>query len=209
MTTELILVRHGLTDDNLAGLWTGWRDTPLSPRGTKQAHLTAEAISRKCTIHQVYTSPLQRAFVTASILGEALGLDPIVHDGLKEINFGDVEGMTDLEFKASFPHLWDGAMDRRDPHFAWPSGESRQQFWSRAQRTMNEIVAGGRGKSTLVVTHGGVISSFLAEMLAGDAFLWPDYLVKNCSFTRLQLAGKEAVLIEYDACDHLNGSPAL
>ena len=89
---RLLLVRHGESDANSAGVHQGWYDSPLSARGEAQAVATARALAARDDIRPVavYASPLARAWRTGLAIGAALGLTPVPHPGLREINVGAV-----------------------------------------------------------------------------------------------------------------------
>lgn len=90
--TIIYLVRHGKTDfigKKLSGNLPG---IPLNEGGRNQAQKTGKYLST-LPIKAIYASPIQRAQETAGIIGEATRLDTITVDFLREINFGDLQGM--------------------------------------------------------------------------------------------------------------------
>ena len=92
---RLLLVRHGETEANVARQWTGLIETELTERGRAQIaavarHLAAELDEPAA----IYTSPLKRARRTAEGIGRALDLEPVVVENLREINFGQLDGVT-------------------------------------------------------------------------------------------------------------------
>jgi broad specificity phosphatase PhoE len=82
---ELILVRHGQSTANARGTWQGQMDFPLSDEGRKQAGMAGLALSRE-TFDGLYSSPLSRAFETASIIRARTGFrgEVIRVEGLSE-----------------------------------------------------------------------------------------------------------------------------
>ena len=62
----LILMRHGQSMWNAAGLFTGWVDVPLSPTGIDEAREAGRAIAH-LPIDEVHVSTLIRAQMTAMI----------------------------------------------------------------------------------------------------------------------------------------------
>src|SRR5919202_5816875 len=91
--STLFLVRHGETDSNLRGLLHGQADVPLTDRGVAQAGRIAARLAREPGIAALYASPLERAHHTARLIGAAIGREPVLHPGLMEIDFGEVEGL--------------------------------------------------------------------------------------------------------------------
>lgn len=84
-------IRHGQTDWNVEGRFQGNMDIPLNETGIAQAH-AAKSILANLPITHIYSSPLQRARVTADIANEALGLGITDISDLMEVNFGVMEG---------------------------------------------------------------------------------------------------------------------
>jgi broad specificity phosphatase PhoE len=89
--TFLTFVRHGTTEWIEQGRLHGVSDAPLSLRGQQEARLAAQALADR-HFDAFYTSPLGRARETAAIIGQAIGLEPIPLDGLREMDFGWLEG---------------------------------------------------------------------------------------------------------------------
>ncbi|KAI0882611.1 phosphoglycerate mutase-like protein [Annulohypoxylon maeteangense] len=73
---RILLVRHGESVDNVAGLYAGSRDSPLTNHGVLQTkRLGAHLAKRQETIgpiKYIFTSNLQRAYQTAEAVAEAL-----------------------------------------------------------------------------------------------------------------------------------------
>src|SRR5690554_970725 len=101
--TLLYLVRHGETDWNFEHRIQGATDIPLNDTGRQQARRTGRLLaSRKWDA--IVASPLSRAFDTASIIAEEIGLPaPTALAGIVERNYGDAEGLTGTEISARFP----------------------------------------------------------------------------------------------------------
>lgn len=199
---RLILIRHGETEHNAAQRICGWTDVCLSARGQAQA----ERLSRHVAayrIERLYTSPLQRAWLTAQAIAARTGLSPEPVDDLREINFGQLEGLELAVFARDYPELYARWRQPADLDLHWPGGESRAAFRERVRRVFTPLEAESRVCCVAVVCHGGVIGSYLAQRLAGDAAAWRDFAVRNCSVTELAWQGEQPVLITFDAVDHL------
>ncbi len=168
---RLIFLRHGETDWNAAGRLQGQRDTALNAKGRAQAGAAARICAnvlptsddRQPPQLSMVASPLLRACATMAIVRAGLGLPEApfaTDDRLKEISFGDWEGMTWAEITRRFPR--DAAARERDRWgFAPPGGESYVEVAARV-RTWLETLDG----DTLVVAHGG-IGRVLLYHLAG------------------------------------------
>ena len=121
--TAIFLARHGETDDNVPPARVmGWVDAPLNDTGRAQARaLAGEA--RERGIAALYTSHLERARETAAIVGEAIGLEPIVDERFAESGRGRWEGRLVEDIRREEPEAWDEWM-RAAEGFAFPGGES-------------------------------------------------------------------------------------
>ncbi|MBE0688577.1 MAG: histidine phosphatase family protein, partial [Anaerolineae bacterium] len=95
------IIRHGETIWNHEKRWQGQLDTPLSERGVQQAKLLARYLQTR-PITAIYTSDLQRAYVTGEIIADALGLRPQTDTRLREMNMGVLQGLTIGEIQARY-----------------------------------------------------------------------------------------------------------
>lgn len=154
--TALCLIRHGETDYNRRGILQGWLDIPLNPTGRAQGLAMATALQAH-GFHALWTSPLQRAYETAQLLARALGLPPpAVHDGLRERNFGAIQGIPKSELAESNPILLEQIL-RRNPAAAFAGGETMDEFADRVLDALDDIALQHPAQRVLVVTHGWVL----------------------------------------------------
>lgn len=186
--TELFLVRHGQTDSNVARLFDGATDSPLNQLGRQQAQLVAHRISQLADLRSLYSSPLQRALVTARAISQRVGLEPIIESGLREMNFGVAESHTMEAIIERWPELAKRMQDTESTDVRFPGGESRREFHNRVRHTLDLIATRHQGHRLVVVAHGGVISSAVAQMLGHDPNDWRKFTVDNCSVTHIELA---------------------
>ncbi|RKT43710.1 histidine phosphatase family protein [Thiocapsa rosea] len=155
-STTICVTRHGETDWNITGVLQGWIDVPLNDNGRKQAFEMADAF-KDAGFSQVWTSPLSRASETARIVAEVLKLPfPVHSEGLKERNFGRVQGMTKQDLSVLHPGLHADIM-RRDPACHFDAGESPDQFADRIVAALHEIARRHPGERVLAMTHGWVM----------------------------------------------------
>ena len=99
---QIILLRHGATDWNLQGRCQGVTDLDLNDTGLRQAAGAAAVLSGE-TIAALYSSSLKRAVQTAAIIGRAHNLAVVVEECLRELDHGDLEGLTFAEIHAARP----------------------------------------------------------------------------------------------------------
>jgi len=202
--TTLYLVRHGRTQGNLERLLHGSTDLPLDGLGLRQSQRVAERLALHHPADVLVTSPLQRARTTAEVIGMRLGLSPLVVPGLVEMNFGDLEGVSFDELVAKHPELAQRALDLNDWDLAWPNGESLRDFHGRVRRTFEEILASYPSHRVIVVAHGGVLGSFLAQVEGRSPNDWRSYSLHNCSLTHVEITPHGVQIHTFNDCLHLD-----
>jgi broad specificity phosphatase PhoE len=162
-TTRLVLVRHLEPEASIDGRAYGTIDVPLSAEARGQAGLLAEALGA-VDLTAVYTSPLRRAFETAAPIAARHGLTPVVHEGLQEIDFGELEGMRYEDVERTRPAVFRAWME--DPTgVSFPGGESFAELRTRALAAAQEIRERHHGSSAALVAHGGVARAILSASL--------------------------------------------
>ena len=188
---EIYFVRHGETDSNIRGLLHGRTDVPLTPLGRRQAGLVARRLAQLNTFQALYTSPLQRAATTAAAIAAELGLRPAIVPDLAEFNFGEFEGITLGELQSRHPDIFRRIGDLNDHDFRFPHGESRREFHQRVRSVVEEVAGRHGSERVVVVAHGGVIGSAVAQLNGGDPNDWERFQVHNCSITHLEFDGHQ------------------
>ncbi len=166
----LVLVRHGQSEWNALGKWTGWSDVSLSERGRAEAKLAAEHL-REITLHKAYTSDLKRAQQTLEEIQSALGttLETTHHPDLNERDYGDLTGMNKWELKDKL-----GEAEFNSIRRAWnhpiAGGETLKDVHARATKYYEKhILADLRaGHNVIVAAHGNSLRA-LAKDLEGIA----------------------------------------
>lgn len=128
----LILVRHGYSEYNIKGLWTGWRNPSLTPEGEKEAEKAGRTL-RDIPLSIGFTSPLIRHKETLEIIKKILGNETmpiIISDCLKERNYGDYTGKNKWEIEKKLGK--EKFMDlRRGWDYPIPNGESLKDVYER------------------------------------------------------------------------------
>jgi probable phosphoglycerate mutase len=157
----ILLARHGETDDNAPPRRIqGRADPPLNDRGREQARALAREVAAAHEIAALWVSHQRRAVETATIVGEAIGLEPRVDPRLAEADWGDWQGRLVEDIMREEPELWE-ALVASDPTFRFPGGESLEEHLQRTWAALDDIGAGPL--PALVVCHGGTIRCALAR----------------------------------------------
>lgn len=202
--TDLLLIRHGQATHNLDGRWVGWGATPLTEEGQRQAEALARRLaSWSPAIACVYTSPLLRALQTSREIAVRLGLAPVADDGLAEIDFGQVSGLTMDSFRETMPEVYCRWQARGDLSFRFPGGEQRLAFFQRVGLALDRIVARHPGEQVAVVAHGGTLRAGLAHLFPETMRDWWDYALHTGSITHVCIRDEGNLLVKLNDCQHL------
>ena len=192
-TTTLFLVRHGQTIWHAENRYTGSSDIALTPEGEQEARrLAAWAAANRPD--GVYSSSLSRARRTAEPAALALGLDPVVHHDLREVDFGQGEGLTRGEMAGRFPEALEAFLSAPAEH-PLPDGERGLDAIARARPVVDAIIEGHRGGSSLLVLHSTLLRLLLCDLLDLEPnryrALFPR--VVNCAITTVEVGDAAAL----------------
>jgi len=152
---RIYLARHGQDMDNKNGILNGRRNEPLSDKGIEQADEVAKKIKdTKIHFNHVYSSPLQRAYKTAEIITDTLGIDkPEILQELVERDFGIMTGQPQNKIK----EMCSPDIFQTDTicYFLNPGGaETFPQLIERAKKLLVTLKAKHKDENILLVTHG-------------------------------------------------------
>lgn len=163
MSTELTLVRHGRTIWHAENRYAGVSDVPLDETGRAQAVALA-GWARRQHFDVLVCSPVPRAVATAAPVAAALGLEPEVVPGLREVDFGIAEGRTLAELRVSHPDAA-GAFVADPVANPFPGAESPAAAAERAVAALRDVAARHRDRSVLVVAHNTLLRLALCRWL--------------------------------------------
>jgi broad specificity phosphatase PhoE len=179
----VLLARHGETDDNLEPLrFQGWRDTPLNDTGRRQAAELAERVAGQ-RIASLWASDLSRAGETAEIVGQRIGMIPILDWRLREGNRGRWEGHLFAEIERAEPDCY-AAWKRAGAEFRFPGGESLAEHQQRVIAALGDIHRVGP-LPALAVCHGGSIRAVLCRRDPRGLAAFHDFEVPNVALVTL------------------------
>jgi broad specificity phosphatase PhoE len=189
----LLLTRHGETDWNATQRWQGFTGPRLNELGRRQAErLAAELVGTN--IGAIYSSDTIRSTETAEIVAERLGLDVRQDTRLREVNFGEWEGLTRQEINERYA----GAFSEWDAcKLAAPTGgETDLEMAARVLEAVTEIAHKHKGEKILVVTSGGPIRAVQAHAQRIDQGVARLHLerAENCAVFELKIEGNSFTL---------------
>lgn len=176
---ELILVRHGETPFNKERKVQGITDMALNDTGLRQAQQLALSL-KDHEIHQIYSSPLKRAYKTAEVINQFHNVSIHRRSGLMEMDQGDFEGLSFQELMAcekDFLRRWiaDPAITKM------PNGESFIEVQERAWNAIEDIIV--RAENAVVVSHNFTIAAILCRIKCADLSKFRNSCVETASKT--------------------------
>lgn len=181
---HLLLIRHAESVDNVASLYAGTRDSPLTAHGALQASRLASSLAPHLPAH-IFSSDLQRAVQTARATGEAVQLRV-----LREKFFGSGEG---LPFGS-----------------AYVGAESAASMVARADTFLDEylfpILASGE-ETVMVVSHGLILGTLFKRLCARipPSEVPANIPWSNTGYLSATLTPSTLHILRVNCLDHLTG----
>lgn len=199
--SRLLLVRHGDTELNSAERYWGRNDVKLSATGFRQAEKLCHRLASE-KIDAVYSSDLKRASVTAETIASGRQLNVITCAELREVNFGDIEGLTFDEVSRFYPEvtkLW----AERNPKLKYPGGESLVEFNNRVSKFLSRLEKHTPEETILIVAHFGVLRILICHLLGIGLRHWWQIRLKLASLSILETHPQGAILTLLSDVSHL------
>jgi broad specificity phosphatase PhoE len=158
----MLLIRHGQTSWNAAGLWQGHGDPDLTDEGRAQADRLARSLQGEMDASwtRVLSSDLARAHQTAMAVANLLSLPIELDVRLRELDVGTWSGLSRSEIEDRDPETLK-AFERGEPMIRPGGGESRIEIRERTHAFVCDLVNRLAGESLIVVTHLGVIRALV------------------------------------------------
>ncbi|MFJ9814677.1 histidine phosphatase family protein [Streptomyces sp. NPDC101151] len=195
MSTTLLLARHGQTVWHAENRYAGVSDVGLTDAGRAQA----EALGRWAAarpVDAIWTSPLSRAIATAEPACRALGLTPHREPGLRECDFGVVEGRTLAEFEAENPKAAQAFCADPVAH-PFPGAEDPRAAAARGTAALRRIAAARPGGRVLVVAHNTLLRLVLCSLLHIPVAEYRRVLprLRNTAVSEIRVSGEDTALL--------------
>lgn len=202
---KLILVRHGETQMNRDGRIQGHHDLSLNETGLRQADQVARTLLKEAPF-TLYSSPLARALETAQVISKAIGAPVAQLDGLKEVDAGNLEGLTGQEMRQRFPEFM-RAWHQDAGSAQMPGGESLAQLQVRAWDAIIAILQDNTDGKAVAVTHNFTILTIICKVLGLPLASFRRLKVDLGSLTTLEMTGSEAFVVSLNDRCHLSQEP--
>ena len=193
--TDIILVRHGETEWNLAEIFRGRIDVGLNETGVKQAELLAEYLS-DVKIESIYSSPLKRAVKTAEAIAGYHRIDIKITPGLIDFNFGEWQGLPHQEVQKRYKELYTEWLN--NPHqVVIPGGESLNDVRQRAIAAVDDAIAKYKG-TVILVSHRVVNKVLICALLGLDNSHFWQIRQDTCSITSFSYENERFILTRHN-----------
>jgi 2,3-bisphosphoglycerate-dependent phosphoglycerate mutase len=165
----LVLVRHGQSEWNALGKWTGWQDVSLTDQGRAEAQEAAKALELSgVDLHKAYTSKLKRAQQTLDEIKNHLDktdIETVQHTALNERHYGDYTGMNKWEAQKS---MGDEAFlkVRRAWDHPLPNGETLKDVHGRVMPYYESTILADlkNGKNVIIAAHGNSLRALVKHL---------------------------------------------
>ena len=159
--TRIDLLRHGACEGG--EIFRGSTDVALSDLGWQQMRDKVESLGEARWDH-IVSSPLQRCLRFAEDLSTQRTVAMAVRENLREMHFGDWEGLPHAEARNRFPQAWADFWES-PADASPPNGEAMPDFCQRITGELDAVAEQHRGQSVLLVVHGAVIRVMMCHLL--------------------------------------------
>jgi broad specificity phosphatase PhoE len=167
---NLYMVRHGQTAASRENRFSGSSDPPLTAVGEAMAQAFAR-VHASLTWDAIYTSPMLRTRQTADALCRLTGVQAIVEEGLKEVDYGEWEGLRQDDVKERWPEAFEYWADDVASR-GTPGGETAFQVAARAMRVVEGIRSRHERGNVLLVSHKATLRVITCALLGLDVRLF-------------------------------------
>ncbi len=159
---RIILLRHVETRANADNKYIGHSNSEYTEKGKKQIEGILKFLSKE-SFERIYSSPLPRALKLAEMISYQQNCELLIEDSLKEMNFGIFEGKSYQEAMSEYKDEWKKWTDDYI-NYRIPDGECYLDLHQRVTTFIDSL----KGKSTLLLTHGGIIQTIITYLLDLD-----------------------------------------
>lgn len=183
--TKLILVRHALTVDNHKKRLSGHIDSKVSEKGKEQIDKLTNFF-REIHVDSIYTTTSSRTKDTVYKIAKFKNISIIEKDTLKEISFGDFEGMDFEYIKLNYPEEFQ-KMIELGYDYKYPNGESLIDSYNRVSTEIDKIILDNKDNTVLICSHGGTIRNVITHLITNSYKYHWNFKIDNASVTILDI----------------------
>lgn len=161
---KLYLIRHGeVLWNREKPAYCGFTDLDLNEQGRAQAECLAERLAG-VPLAAVYSSDLRRARDTAAAVARPHGIEPVADAGLREVNYGEWEGVSEEDVRAGWPQIY-AAWKQDAENVQIPGGETFGELRERFVGAVTAILSRHPDDSVAIVAHKSSNRVFICTVL--------------------------------------------
>jgi alpha-ribazole phosphatase len=190
---RLLLVSHAQTEWTDQGIFQGHTDIPLNERGRRQAHALQNHLAPE-KFDAIVASDLRRATETAAILALPHAMSVATDPRLREMNFGEWEGLTYADIQQAYPAAL--AAWRENPiQMGPPQGEHLGDVEGRLQRFVRDLERHSQESTILLVAHRGSLRTLLCILLSLPVERHWEFRLEVASLSEVRIVAGTATLM--------------
>lgn len=198
---RLLLVRHGITEFNSTRRFAGYSDVEMSAVGLRQVEKLRDRLAGE-KIDVVYSSDLKRAMVTAEVICSDRQVDIVACPELREVNYGEVEGLTYPEIRQRYPEVAESVANFT-LRLNFPGGESFEEFIERVSKFADRLNRHAPSETVLVVSHSGPLRTLVCALMGIAHTCWWQLRFDNASLSIVDTYPRGAILSLLNETSHL------
>lgn len=197
------MTRHGETVLKSSVRYWGHTDVELSALGIEQAGRLRDLLATE-KLDAIYSSDLKRASTTAEIIASKHDAEITILPELREVCFGELEGLTFDEVKQRYPEVvksWiEGGLDLK-----YPGGESLAEVSKRASDFATRLRTLPAEQTILIVAHSGFLRLLMCHLLGLGPQHWYQLHLDFASLSIIETHSQRAILRSLNKTSHLGG----
>ena len=194
-------MRHGITEYNTTRRFAGYSDVEMSAAGYGQVEKLRDRLANE-KIDAVYSSDLKRALVTAEVLSSGHKVDIVTCPELREMNYGNAEGLTFEEISRLYPEVAELIINF-NLRLEFPGGESFEGFTERVSKFLDGLNKHAPSQTILIVSHSGPIRTLVCRLLGIDLEHWWQIGCANASLSIVETYPRGAIINQLNDTSHL------
>ncbi len=200
--SRLLLVRHGITEFNSTRRFAGYSDVEMSADGYRQVERLRDRLANE-KIDAIYSSDLRRALATAEVITSHHKVDTVTCPELREINYGDAEGLTFQEIGRLYPEVAE-SITNFSLQLKFPDGESFEEFIERTGKFAERLEKHALSETILIVSHSGPLRVLVCCLLGIDQSHWRQIRCDNASLSIVETYPQRVIISLLNDTCHLS-----
>ena len=181
------LVRHGESEYHAENRYASLKDIKLSQAGILQAVNLKKWVGTQ-KIDLIISSDLLRALETAQPAAKSNGIDLEIDSRFREVDFGEIEGLTPEEMSLDFPDIFE-SFNQFPASTIFPNGESGISAVSRGLSALVDLSMRDNLGEVLIVFHGTLLRLLLCKTLGIEIDNYRKVFprIVNCAITTIEI----------------------